>query len=303
MRSIVIGNQELKIKDYHCAQDDNYLEKPDGKLWLYVNLTDICNGKCQFCINPSVKDGKNKIDPSSYREMLTKIKEYIYGVSLTGGEPMLFPDLANEIIGITHEICGSQVEKDMVTNGTGFAGILDSLDIDHLDSVHLSRHMITDRENDAVFGFSTATSDEIKSVIAKMDDPAQIVFNCVLMAGGVDTTQRISHYLEFASGLGVRNVSFIGLSRHNEFCEDNYIDPRQLDMKHDARFHIWNEYHDHEYCSCSSGSYDAGNGSIRFYYRRMGEKKAPYARQLVYTADGRFLAGFSGKEIRFDKDK
>lgn len=300
MRSIVIGNQELKIKDYHCAINDDYLDKPDGKLWLYVNLTDICNGKCRFCINPSVEDGKNKIDPSSYRETLVKIKDYIYGVSLTGGEPMLFPELVNEIIGITQEICGNDIEKDIVTNGTEFGDILNRIDIEHLDSVHLSRHMITDRDNDEVFGFSTATSDEIRSVLAEMDDPAQIVLNCVLMAGGIDTLQHVARYLQFASGLGVRNVSFIGLSRHNKFCEDNYIDPWKLDFKSDARFHIWNQYHDHEYCSCSSGSYDTGNRSIRFYYRRIGENIAPYARQLVYMADGRLMAGFSGEEIRFD---
>ena len=303
MRSVVIGDQHLEVKDYHCAEESDYLDKPDGKLWLYVNLTDICNGKCPFCINPSVAGGKNKVDPSSYKETLLKIKDHITGVSLTGGEPMLFPELANEIISITHEICGSHVEKDIVTNGTGFANILDTLNIEHLDSVHLSRHMITDRENDAVFGFLTATSEEIASVLTKMDDPAQVVLNCVLMAGGIDTLQRISHYLEHAFWLGVRNVSFIGLNRHNDFCEKNYVDPWQLDMAHTARFHIWNKFQDHEYCSCSSGSYDVGSRSIRFYYRRMGDKKAPYARQLVYTADNRLLAGFSGKEIRFDNDK
>ena len=303
MKSIVIGDQELQIKDYYCANDGKYLDRQDGKLWLYVNLTDICNGACPFCINPSVKNGRNTIDPAAYREMLLRIKDFLYGVSFTGGEPMLYPDLANQIIAITHEICGAHIEKDLVTNGTGFERILDLLDIEHLDSVHLSRHMIKDAENDKLFGFSTVSAEDIATVVAKMEDPAQIVLNCVLMAGGVDTTQRMSHYLEFAAGLGVRNVSFIGLSRHNEYCEANYIDPRQLDMSHDARFHIWNEYCDCEYCSCSSGSFDAGNGSIRFYYRRMGEKKAPYARQLVYTADGRLLAGFNGKEIRFDKDR
>lgn len=303
MRIIQIGNQELQIKDYYCAQDGNYLEKKDGKLWLYVNLTDICNGACRFCVNPFVNMSHDKIKPLAYREMLLKIKDYIYGVSLTGGEPMLYPELANEIIAITHEICGIDVEKDIVTNGTGFANILDKLDIVHLDSIHLSRHMITDNENNEIFGFSTATSDQIASVLTKMEDPAQIVLNCVLMSGGVDSTQKMAQYLEYASDLGVRNVCFIGMCRHNAFCEKNYIDPKWLDTDSDGRFHIWNEFCDHDYCSCRSGSYDAANGGIRFYYRRIGEKKAPYARQLVYTADNHLFAGFSGREVRFDKDK
>ncbi len=300
MKSVLIGDQKLTIKDYYCAHDSEYLEKPDGKLWLYVNLTDICNGSCPFCISPSVRDGKNKIDPNSFKEILPKIKDFIYGVSLTGGEPMLFLELANAIIGITKDICGIHVEKDIVTNGTGFSDIINSLDIQNLDSIHLSRHMISDIKNDRLFGFSTATADEISDVLERMEDPAQIVLNCVLMAHGISTAQAVADYLEFASGLGVRNVSFIGLSRHNAFCEQNYIDPHRLDIVHDPRVHIWNEYHDHEYCSCSSGSYDAENGSIRFYYRRIGDRRALYARQLVYTADNRLLAGFSGQEIRFD---
>ncbi len=300
MKTIRIGDQELNIKDYYCADDGDYICREDGKLWLYVNLTDICNGSCPFCINPAVGRSANTIDPHLFRDVLSQIQEHVYGVSITGGEPFLFPELANEVIGIVHEVCGSSVEKDIVTNGTHFKDVMSELDLRHLDSVHLSRHMITDADNDRIFGFATARAGDISEVIMKMEDPALIVLNCVMMSGGVDTAGKMADYLEFASGLGVRNVSFIGLGRHNKFCFDHYIDPGKMDISGDSGFHIWNKYCDHGYCSCSSGSYDAKNGSIRFYYRRVGAEKAPYARQLVYTADNRILAGFGGKEIRFD---
>ncbi len=300
MRTITIGNQQLNIKDYYCSLDGEYLNREDGKLWLYVNLTDVCNGSCPFCINPCVQGGKDTLDPDAFRKTLMLIKDYIYGVSFTGGEPMLYPATVNEVLGIIQDICGAQVEKDIVTNGTGFGNIISSLDLEKLDSVHVSRHRVADAENNELFGFETTSAYEIGRVISKMNDPAQIVLNCVLMAGGIDSVQGMARYLEFASELGVRNVSFIGLSRHNSFCVENYIDPRQFDLSNDERFHIWNEYCDHDFCSCSSGSYDAGNGSIRFYFRRVGDLKAPYVRQLVYTADNRLLTGFSGKEIRFD---
>ena len=300
MKAIKIGDQELNIKDYFCAHDDDYISREDGKLWLYVNLTDICNGSCPFCINPAVGHGANTVDPLLFRDVLSQIRAYVYGVSITGGEPFLFPALANEVIGIVHEVCGISVEKDIVTNGTNFNDVMSDLDLRHLDSVHLSRHMITDADNDKIFGFTTARARDISEVLMKMDDPALIVLNCVMMSGGVDSTERMSDFLEFASELGVRNVSFIGLSRHNRFCSEHYFDPDKMEISEDSRFHVWNKYCDHEYCSCSSGSYDAKNGSIRFYYRRVGAEKAPYARQLVYTADNRLLAGFAGKEIRFD---
>ncbi len=297
MKSIRIGDQELNIKDYLCSSDGIYGPKQVGKLWLYVNLTDICNGSCPFCINPAAGKGTKRIDPSTYRDTLEKIKDHVYGVSITGGEPMLYPELVNEILCITREICGKHVEKDLVTNGTGFADIFKKLDPEQLDSVHLSRHRIADEDNDRVFGFPTATAEDIAAVIEGLEDPAQIVLNCVLMAGGTDSLKRVRDYLEFASVLGVRNVCFIGLSRHNAFCEENYTDPERLGLTDARGFHIWNRYQDHEYCCCSSGSYDSRNGSIRFYYRSMGAAKPPFARQLVYTADDRLLAGFSGKEI------
>lgn len=161
MKRIIIGNQELKIKDYYCAYDGEYLPREDGKLWLYVNITDSCNGSCPFCINPTVKSGKATIDPATYRKTLSQIKDYIYGVSLTGGEPLLFPGLVNEILSITQEVCGSHVEKDTVTNGTGFEKIPEELDLKLLDSVHLSRHRIEDTANDEVFGFSTVSAKMI----------------------------------------------------------------------------------------------------------------------------------------------
>jgi molybdenum cofactor biosynthesis enzyme MoaA len=299
MKTVMIGDQELHIKDYYCANDGDYISREDGKLWLYVNLTDICNGSCPFCINPAVGHSAGVLDPKRFRDVLIQIRENIYGVSITGGEPFLFPDLIDDVISTVHEVCGSSVEKDIVTNGTHFREVMSRIELRHLDSVHVSRHMIADPDNDRIFGFSTAASEDISEVIQQLEDPALIVLNCVVMSGGVDGAREMAHFLEFAAGLGVRNVSFIGLSRHNTFCSEHYIDPGQIDLSPDPRFHIWNRYCDHNYCSCSSGSFDAESGSIRFYFRSVGAEKAPYARQLVYTADNRLLAGFGGNEIRF----
>jgi hypothetical protein len=160
--------------------------------------------------------------------------------------------------------------------------------------------MISDNDNDAVFGFNTVPAVEIAGVISKLSDPAKVVLNCLLMSEGIDSREKVAGYLDFAAEMGVRNVSFIGMSRHNEYCRVHYINPTGLNLSEDSRFHIWNQYHDHDYCRCCSGNYDAANGSVRFYCRCIGVQKAPYARQIVYTADNRLLAGFSGQEIRFD---
>ena len=215
---------------------------------------------------------------------------------------MLCYETVNSVIAAVEEICDHTTEIDMVTNGTSFTKIHELIDIEKLDSIHLSRHCIKDEDNNRLFGFRTESASDIAAVLNALEDPAMFVLNCVLQKTGISSTEDVIDYLEFASSLGIRNVCFIGMSRLNEYCETNYADPADINFTQEKGFHIWNAYRDHDFCSCSSGSYDAEKGSIRFYYRRMGNNSAPYARQLVYTADNRLLAGFSGAEIQFEEE-
>ena len=215
---------------------------------------------------------------------------------------MLCCETVNSVIEAVKEICESSTEIDMVTNSTSFTKIHELIDIEKLDSIHLSRHCIKDEDNNQLFGFQTESAFNIAAVLNTLEDLAMIVLNCVLQKTGISSTEDVIDYLEFASSLGIRNVCFIGMSRLNEYCETNYADPAEINFTQEKGFHIWNAYRDHDFCSCSSGSYDAEKGSIRFYYRRIGENSAPYSRQLVYTADNQLLAGFSGTEIRFEEE-
>ena len=297
MNSIAIGNQILPIKDYYCSDNNGYIPRQDGKLWLYVNVTDVCNGCCPFCINPGRKSGTTPFDISVFSQITSRIKDHVYGISLTGGEPMLCPELIDEITNTVETIFSREEELDLVTNGIDFHRILDLRHLRRFYSVHLSRHRLTDGENDLLFGFPTVSWRELKQIISKLDDPGMIVLNCLLMTGGIDSLEKAETYLELAASAGVRNVSFIGMSNCNAFCEAHYIDPSELFSKRNDRFHIWSQYHDHTFCSCMSGSYDAAPGSIRFYFRSIGTGKPSYTRQLVYTADNQLLAGFGGAEI------
>ena len=200
---------------------------------------------------------------------------------------MLFPELVDEVTDKVNRVFDGHMEIDLVTNGFCFPDTLQLRNLESLDSIHLSRHRIEDEENSRVFGIPVVKSSEIRGVICSLSDPAKVVFNCVLMKNGIDCTEKMAAYLEYASETGVRNTSFIGMAKSNAFCEENYIDPGNLLLTIDQRFTIWNAFCDHEYCRCSSGSYKAKKGNVRFYYRCIGSKRAPYVRQLVYTADNK----------------
>ncbi len=293
---IKIGNYKLNIKDYYCAgQDGVYLPREDGRLWLYVLLTDACNASCPFCVNAADRCGNGNISLAGLRECLIRFSDRISGVSITGGEPMLYPNLTDDAAELVMDIL-PDVKLNLATNGTNLESILSLRTLDAFEGIHISRHSPIDRINDRIFGRTMPTIEEIRLLVSKMSDPAKIVFNCVMQKGLVDSEEAVREYLETAAYAGVRNTSFIGMFEANGYCRENYISPAFLELK-DPRFHIWNHYHDHDYCSCSSGSFDAKAGPVRFYYRCPGRSRPSYTRQLVYTADNRLLAGFGGDEI------
>ena len=303
MKTITIGDHVLQIKDYYCSDGDGYIAKEDGKLWLYINISDVCTAHCPFCINPCRSEGNASFDINTFRDTLYKIKDHIGGISITGGEPMLFPELVDDVIDVITGTFDHSIETDIVTNGVHFTRFKELKNLIHLDSIHLSRHRINDAENNTVFGIPVASIDEIRQVVSVLSDPAKVVFNCILMKNGINSVSAIAEYLEFAADVNISNTSFIGMAPANMYCVENYVDPGSLDFHADPRFRIWNRLNDHEYCRCSSGTYHAKSRPVRFYYRCIGSEKAPYARQLVYTADNRLLAGFNGKEIHIDKNE
>lgn len=212
---------------------------------------------------------------------------------------MLRPSLVDDVAAVVTEVLGPYVELDLVTNGTNVAAVPKLKNLKRFESVHISRHRIDDSYNAALFGTRVPGIADIRDVISQLSDPAQIVLNCVMQKGGVCNAADLSEYLEMAAWAGVRNTSFVGMFLANSFCRENYVALSDIDLTGDARFRLWNQFHDHEFCRCCNGDYKTATGYIRFYYRYPGNKKAEYCRQLVYTTDNRLLDGFGGMEITF----
>ena len=297
MKTIRIGKHDLQIKDYHCASDHTYLTKEEGQLWLYVNITDVCPASCPFCVNPGRKCGSSPFNIIRYQETLKAIHKHVYGVSFTGGEPMMEPILLDAAIGVTHEIMGDTIEIDMATSGIHLERIPDFKNLNYLDSIHISRHRINDADNRELMGRQVPSVKEIRALLERIDDPERVVFNCVLDRDGISTPEAMAAYLDMAADIGVSNTSFISMIPVNDYCREHYVDPESFRLEQDSRFRIWNHFHDHDYCSCSTGDYLGKQRKVRFYYRMPGKNRAPYVRQLVYEANNLLFAGFGGIKI------
>ena len=313
MKKILINNVTLPVKDYYCCSCDSnydplageaYYPRENPRLWLYVNVTDRCNAACPFCVNKK-RNTVESIDLERYRDALKIAAPYVSGVSFTGGEPMLDPNLLDTMIGIADSIIDSNTEFDMVTNGTNLELLPGLTNLSRFSTIHISRHSIDDEENRSLMRWSGAPGwDTIKRTVAGLADPGAVVLNCVLQKNGVHDMDGVCAYLDKAIEAGICNTSFITMMQANAFCIDNYISPdefavitdeqvKAFNSSHDSKISIWNRTRDHDFCRCLSGSYETAAGRTRFYFRCPGtDMRAEYCRQLVYTSDNKLQAGW-----------
>lgn len=87
----VVYNDRFNVKLFN--KDVNLNDNP--WLWhFHIKITDICNAKCKFCIEQNcIKDENANRALINIDRMLKEMRDNncLYSVSVTGGEPTLFP--------------------------------------------------------------------------------------------------------------------------------------------------------------------------------------------------------------------
>ena len=299
MGTIQIGRTLLECKDYECSQDEIYVPREQLSLWLYINLTDACPASCPFCVHTVPGEKGGHADPDQLSKVLSKTAPFISGVSLTGGEPMTDIPLMEEVIAVIREQIPADIELDMVTNGLHIEKLPGLRGLERVTTVHISRHAAEDEQNAALMRWAGAPSKQtLKQVFSALPDPGMTVLNCVLQKNGVHDAASVREYLETAAWIGAANVSLIGMFLANDYCTEQYVSPVSIPFTEDPRFRVWNHYHDHDYCQCSTGSYNARSGPVRYYFRCPGNVQGPaLCRQLVYGSDNRLRAGFGDAAV------
>lgn len=318
MKKLIINGIQLLAKDYYCNpcesffeydDQEEYIQKDDPKLWLYVNTTNRCNAGCLFCINQT-QSPNGTIDLLRFEAAIKAVSPWIGGISFTGGEPMLFPDLIEQLIIIAEKYVTDETEFDLVTNGTNLLQLSELSGIERFSTIHISRHAVDDDRNRSLMRFDCAPSlTEIKNFVKQIRDPGAVVFNCVMQKEGVKNASDVAAFLDMAIDCGVQNTSFITMIKANTYCEKAYVSPFELpfvsnsdvaawNRTHDSQFSVWHSMHDYEYCHCITGDYANKQGCTRFYFRCPGNEETPkYCRQLVYTPDNALQDGFGSNRL------
>lgn len=90
--------------------------------WSCLFVNGRCNGKCFYCPTaqddngPPVTNGLAFNDPDEYADYVATFG--FSGVSISGGEPLLTPDLALSFLRAVRKRCGDKVHLWLYTNGT-----------------------------------------------------------------------------------------------------------------------------------------------------------------------------------------
>jgi MoaA/NifB/PqqE/SkfB family radical SAM enzyme len=287
---IKLFGQDVLIKDYYCALDDN----PPSKIFspyinLYVQITNNCNAGCAFCCNQNKNNFIFDIDKfyKVIEEILKTVD--IRKISFTGGEPTLYMPFLSKALHFVKEISPDTFTV-INTNGSNLVKVGELSDV--LNSVAVSRHHYNDEINEKIFGSSlVATSDDLKQFPHK----EILHLSCNLMKDYIGNEEEIYKYLEFADSVGCDDVGFVTLMKINNYCEQQFINFADLNLKNDNMY-VSKNWNNNGNCKCRNYLYVADSTNVIRVYSRYYVKQNNCESNLVFN--GQYLRqGFIGKII------
>lgn len=197
----------------------------NGKTWLiqddywmkhvHIKVTNACNAKCPFCIEAGAHE---KTNWEHLEENLEKLLQqmsaqgHLTTVSITGGEPTLFPDKVSRIINLVRKYNAHFVT--MNTNGTNLFDAMGKL-----DWVDISRHVIG---FDPTCQIEALDFDYLRK-FKEAHPNTKIRIQCVLHDKGIHNVAEfcnfVKYYSEIADDISIRRLIT---------TDSNIIDPNDL---------------------------------------------------------------------------
>lgn len=302
-REINILGKPITVKNYICSADGiNYKEKPENiKLQLFVNMLTFCPANCRFCVAKNTKQDK-KIDIDKFKSVmkLLKAEDRIRGIKITGGEPFYDIELLNEVISAIYDIFGYQMEVAISTNGTGLENLKKIKDLEHIETIHLSRHHYNDDVNREIFGNIENIPDKelLKNIIGSVSYKDIFVLNCILLKNYINSPEEAHKFMDFAIDIGAPKVGFMTCSPVNGYAKEQTCSYEAVIKEDDPALLFTRGFFDYDYCHCSDGVYSSEDSRIvEFYGKSTKMEDYAYCRGLVYDADDHLKDGFGGEII------
>ncbi len=296
----LLGKQ-IAVKNYVCSPDGVNYRPKEGRIRLQLSiiLSRYCDARCPFCI-AAPGDDPRTLDMDVLKRALFRLREEdcVRGISVTGGEPFLHPEMLDRTVREIFGVFGYAMEVTLNTNGSGIERLADIRDLKHVDAVHISRHHWLDERNDAIFGRKMPSAREMRAAVSSLGMPDLFVLNCMLLRGEVETPADVHRYLDFSIDVGAGKAAFITATQVNEYTHLKRVPFEEALREDDESLLFTRRFWDHGYCRCRDGIYVSPGGRlIQFYGRHTESGGCPYCRGLVLTPEGDITAGFGGPAL------
>ena len=211
----------VRYRNFTVAEDNGLLYMVSHRAILTISLTPVCNAACSFCYNgitffPYSHRLKVNIGEELDRVLRFARNGSVQHVSLSGGEPTLFPEL---LLTITRRVRAAFPGfVRLHTNGTGLLRLVngapramplvDLLQEAGLSDMSISRAAIEIGTNERIMKMregSTISDPELNELAARFPD---MRLSCFFTKEGVNSSDEMLRYLEWGLRLGVSRFVF-----------------------------------------------------------------------------------------------
>lgn len=262
---INIFGKDIIAKEYACQKNlcNDLYKVHEPYINVYVKVTESCQADCPFC---EFHTNKDKWDFNIHKmyyvlnELQKKIK--INKISFTGGEVSMKMITFKKIVKAVKEVTPNSFT---VVNTNGLR-IHDILEMPEIDNVSLSRHHYIDSHNNDIF----RTDDVPSSIeIGTLPNKEKLHFSCNLIKGYIDSYQEACNYLEWAASVGVYDVGFVTLMKVNDYCKEQHVDFRDLDITQGEQILHYQTWKNKNTCECRNYMFNPKNNEnlVKVYAR------------------------------------
>lgn len=175
-------------------------------LWhLHIKCTDLCNAKCEFCVEQNACKNENPDALlQSVDDMLVEMNNQgiLYSVSVTGGEPTIYSKF-DELLNILLKHRSDIHMLTINTNGYGIEKHLDKMD-NVFDFIDLSRH--STENNDKIFKTRVISDDTIRDIKRRLQK-CKLRIQCVgTEVKTIDQLIKFIEHYDFADDISYRRL-------------------------------------------------------------------------------------------------
>lgn len=278
-----IFGKEYNVFNESCCSKSN-------KRTLYIELLNTCNARCSFCsagINSITKE--KYVDLKKLKIVLDELinNDIIDKISLTGGEPLLFPQL-KELL----ELLDSYNKLNfyaITTNGKLLKDKLELLEKSKVKYINISRHHYLDEKNNYIFKSIMPSFEEIGEIINSSNKEFRIN---ITITDNINNILDIEQFINKCNILGVKNILF---------RKDYLSNDENLLIGIEKLMNTPDYLKQSNKCKCYVKNINGVNIEFRIVdveKEKRLEKDNKFIRNLIYTCNNELQGGWSSKSIK-----